>query len=220
MRRNDAPGWRGGWWRWAQHRRSPHHGPRPAGTRVDLVVLHSISLPPGEYGGRHIDALFLGQLDTAAHPYFDGLRGLRVSAHFVIRRDGGVLQFVDVDRRAWHAGRSAWCGRPDCNDYSIGIELEGLEGEVFESIQYVALSRLLRALARRHPLRDVAGHEHVAPGRKADPGPGFDWARLRRLLRLPRLWLAGDPPKRRRTIARRAGRHRVHQGKPRSAHYR
>lgn len=145
--------------------------------------MHSISLPPGEYGGGFIEDLFLGRLDPAAHPYFEGLRGLRVSAHFLVRRNGEVLQFVSGDRRAWHAGPSAWRGIDNCNDRSIGIELEGLEGSRFEPAQYAALARLLRALSRRYPLRDVVGHEHVAPGRKHDPGPGFDWHLLRRLLR-------------------------------------
>ncbi len=184
--------WRGGWWRGAQRLRSPHHNARPAGTRVDLVVVHSISLPPGEYGGRWIADLFLGRLDCSAHPYFEALRGLRVSAHFLVRRDGRVLQFVDTGRRAWHAGLSAWRGQPNCNDRSVGIELEGLEGLSFAPAQYAALARLLRALARRHPIRDVVGHEHVAPGRKGDPGPGFDWGRLAVRLGRPRPWVWGE----------------------------
>lgn len=186
------PRWRGGWWRGARHLRSPHHNARPAGAVVDLVVVHSISLPPGEYGGRWIGDLFLGRLDCGAHPAFWPLRGLRVSAHFLVRRDGEIQQFVDTTRRAWHAGASRWRGRPDCNNRSIGIELEGLEGLGFAPSQYVALARLLRALSRRHPLRDVAGHEHVAPGRKRDPGPGFDWGRLARQLGRPRPWIVGD----------------------------
>lgn len=216
----DPPGWHNGWWRWARRIRSPHHGPRPAGTSVDLAIVHSISLPPGVYGGRHIDALFQGRLDVSAHPYFEQLRGLRVSAHFVIRREGAVLQFVDTRRRAWHAGRSTWRGRPDCNDYSVGIELEGLEGETFEARQYAALARLLRALARRHPIREVVGHEHVAPGRKQDPGPGFDWALLHRLLRLRHLRLATDRPRPRKVAPRVRHRPAAPQGKPRSGRYR
>jgi AmpD protein len=176
-------GWQGGWWWHADRRLSPHQEPRPPGTPIDLVIVHSISLPPGRYGGPFIEDLFMGRLDPSAHPYFDGLRGLRVSAHFLVRRDGQVMQFVSTDRRAWHAGRSTWQGRENCNDSSVGIELEGLEGEPFELAQYTTLARLLRALARRHPLRDVVGHEHVAPGRKLDPGPGFDWRLLRRLMR-------------------------------------
>jgi AmpD protein len=165
---------------------SAHFGARPVGTKVTLVVLHSISLPPGVYGGDAIERLFTGRLDCDEHPYYDALRGLQVSAHFVVRRDGGLLQFVSCDERAWHAGRSVWRGRENCNDWSIGIELEGLEGQTFEAPQYLQLARLLRALARRYPLAEVVGHEHVAPGRKADPGAGFDWPALRRLLRLTR----------------------------------
>lgn len=173
------------------------------------MIVHSISLPPGEYGGGFIEDLFMGRLDPAAHPYFEGLRGLRVSAHFLVRRDGQVLQFVNADHRAWHAGRSAWRGREDCNDHSIGIELEGLEGAPFEAIQYAALARLLRALSRRYPLRDVVGHEHVAPGRKHDPGPGFDWHLLGRLLRplmhRSKLWVFGAAVPVPEAVARRSG---------------
>lgn len=147
------------------------------------MVVHSISLPPGEYGGDAIENFFTNRLDFSAHPYFESLRGLQVSAHFVIRRDGTLLQFVSCDERAWHAGRSSWRGREDCNDWSIGIELEGLEGLPFEAPQYTALARLVRALSRRYAIDEVVGHEHVAPGRKGDPGPAFDWPRLRRALR-------------------------------------
>jgi AmpD protein len=175
-----APGlrrerWRLGWWSGASRCSSPNAGPRPEGSVVDLVVLHSISLPPGVYGGDAVERLFTNRLDWAAHPYFEQIRGLKVSAHFLLRRDGRALQFVSADQRAWHAGVSQWRGRDNCNDFSIGIELEGLEGQTFEPAQYTALSRLLQALMRRYPLRDLAGHEHVAPGRKRDPGPGFDW---------------------------------------------
>jgi AmpD protein len=147
------------------------------------VVVHSISLPPGVYGGRAIEDLFCNRLDPEAHPYFAGLRGLQVSAHFVIRRNGELVQFVSCDQRAWHAGVSNWRGRNNCNDWSIGIELEGLEGLSFEGPQYRQLARLLRALSGQYALEEVVGHEHVAPGRKQDPGAGFDWALLRRLLR-------------------------------------
>jgi len=188
--------WRGDWWRHARRVRSPHHDARPPLATIDLVVLHSISLPPGEYGGRWISDLFLGRLDPGAHPYFATLKGLRVSAHFLVRRDGGVLQYVACTRRAWHAGASRWRGRTRCNDRSIGIELEGLEGQTFSAAQYSALQRLLRALCARHPIRDVVGHEHVAPGRKQDPGPGFEWKRLRALMNAwtdrPRPWVMGD----------------------------
>lgn len=142
----------------------------------ELVVVHSISLPPGCYGGDEVQRLFTNRLDVAAHPYFAQLQGLQVSAHFYVRRGGAVLQLVDVGRRAWHAGRSQWQGRDNCNDWSVGIELEGLEGQWFESAQYTALARLLQALQQPCPqIAQVVGHEHVAPGRKADPGPGFDW---------------------------------------------
>lgn len=176
-----APRWRHGWWSGARRCPSPNQGARPDGTQIGLVVIHSISLPPGEYGGDAIERLFTNRLDWDAHPYFAQIRGLEVSAHFVIRRDGQAVQFVSCERRAWHAGRSSWRGQENCNDFSIGIELEGLEGEPFEDAQYVTLALLLDALDRRYPLRAMAGHEHVAPGRKADPGAGFDWGRVRGL---------------------------------------
>lgn len=175
--------WQGGWWSAALPCVSPNFGPRPVGIEVSLVVVHSISLPPGEYGGDAIENFFTNRLDFGAHPFFEALRGLRVSAHFVIRRDGAVQQFVSCDERAWHAGRSSWRGRENCNDWSIGIELEGLEGRVFETGQYAALARLVRALSRRYAIDEVVGHEHVAPGRKGDPGSAFDWTRLARALR-------------------------------------
>jgi AmpD protein len=179
--------WHGGWLRGVPRRTSPNFGPRPAGAHVDLVVIHSISLPPGEYGGDAIERLFLNRLDWDRHPYYEQIRGLEVSAHFVVRREGRMLQFVSCDERAWHAGKSVWRGRADCNDYSIGIELEGLEGEPFEAAQYEALARLLAAIAKRYPIAAVAGHEHIAPGRKNDPGAGFDWPRLRSTVALPRV---------------------------------
>ena len=187
------PRWQDGWWRPARRCPSPNFGPRPAGVAASLVVVHSISLPPGEYGGDDVEQLFMNRLDHAAHPYYEGLRGLEVSAHFFVRRDGRVLQFVSCDQRAWHAGASVWGGRTNCNDWSIGIELEGLEGASFEPAQYRQLAVLLRALAGRYPIEEAVGHEHVAPGRKADPGPGFDWTELRRQLRRRALRLpAGD----------------------------
>jgi len=175
--------WRDGWWRHARPQPSPNAGPRPAGVAVDLAVLHSISLPPGVYGGDAIERLFTNRLDAQSHPSFAGLQGLRVSAHFVVDRGGAAVQYVSIADRAWHAGVSQWRGRAGCNDFSVGIELEGLEGQTFEAPQYDTLARLLRALATQLPLREVVGHEHVAPGRKADPGPGFDWAGLQRRLR-------------------------------------
>jgi AmpD protein len=172
-------GWDEGWWRAARRIESPNHGPRPAHTDISLALIHSISLPPGEYGGDGVERLFTNRLDWDAHPYYQRIRGLQVSSHFFIRRDGEPLQFVSCDERAWHAGPSSWQGRDNCNDYSIGIELEGLEGETFEARQYGTLVPLLRALAARYPIGHVVGHEHVAPGRKIDPGPGFDWSALR-----------------------------------------
>ncbi len=180
--------WHQGWWAPARPCPSPNEGPRPAGPagQVDMVVLHSISVPAGRYGGPEIEQLFTNRLlEPGDDPALQHLRGLQVSAHFVIRRDGRVLQFVSCDRRAWHAGRSHWAGRDNCNDFSIGIELEGLEGERFEPAQYRELTRLLQALRRRYPVRVLLGHEHVAPGRKADPGPGFDWRGLRHRLGWP-----------------------------------
>ena len=187
-----ATHWQDGWWSAARRIDSPNHGPRPEGTEVTLALIHSISLPPGSYGGDSIERLFTNTLDWDAHPYFQQIRGLEVSSHFVVRRDGELLQFVPTARRAWHAGRSAWRGRENCNDYSIGIELEGLEGERFEPSQYERLAELLHALARQHPLRDVAGHEHVAPGRKLDPGTGFEWVRLQSLTDWPDRYFPKD----------------------------
>lgn len=170
--------WRGGWLQGAQRCASPHHGPRPAGACIDLLVVHSISLPPGSHDALAVDQLFCGTLDWDAHPYYQAMRGLQVSAHFFIERSGRLRQYVDCDRRAWHAGASHWRGRDGCNDDSIGVELHGLEGERFEDAQYRRLAWLVRALMQRYPLRFVAGHEHIAPGRKGDPGAGFDWQRL------------------------------------------
>jgi AmpD protein len=172
------PRWRGGWWSGARRRSSPNVGARPAGAGIDLLLVHSISLPPGVYGGDAIERLFTNRLDWDAHPYYGEIRGLRVSAHFLIRRDGALLQFVSCDERAWHAGISSWRGRENVNDFSIGVELEGLEGGAFEAPQYATLTALAQALARRYPIRAIAGHEHVAPGRKKDPGAKFDWAQL------------------------------------------
>jgi N-acetyl-anhydromuramoyl-L-alanine amidase len=183
--------WQDGWWSPAQAWPSPNCGARPSGAKVSLVVLHAISLPPGQYRGGAVRALFGNRLDVDQHPYFQALRGLKVSAHFFIRRSGRVAQCVSCDDRAWHAGVSSWRGRDNCNDWSIGVELEGLEGDTFEPAQYRQLARLLSALARRYPLAEVVGHEHVAPGRKGDPGPGFDWKRTAAMLRGGgrRLWV-------------------------------
>ncbi|MDP3136588.1 MAG: 1,6-anhydro-N-acetylmuramyl-L-alanine amidase AmpD [Burkholderiaceae bacterium] len=174
--------WEQGWYRFARHLPSPNHGPRPTAALVDLIVVHSISLPPGQYGGEEVQRLFTNTLDWDAHPYFAGIRDMRVSSHFYIRRNGELWQFVACDQRAWHAGMSHYRGRDNCNDDSIGIELEGLEGERFEDAQYETLASLSAAIAQHYPIQHVAGHEHVAPGRKKDPGPRFDWPRLQRAL--------------------------------------
>ncbi len=174
--------WRDGWYRFAKHTPSPNFGPRPVGVSIDLLILHSISLPPGVYGGPEIEALFTNTLDWAAHPYLQHIRGSEVSAHFLIRRDGALIQFVSCDDRAWHAGQSSHQGRDNCNDFSIGIELEGLEGHTFETPQYETLSSVCAAIAQQYPLHHMAGHEHVAPERKQDPGKGFDWVLLRQSL--------------------------------------
>ena len=157
---------------------SPNQDDRPDGSEVTLVVLHSISLPPGEFGGDAIERLFTNRLDPDAHPYFRQIHGMRVSAHFLVRRDGELVQFVPVARRAWHAGASAWRGRGRCNDFSVGIELEGADDAPFEDAQYQALVALLRRLGNVHPLKAVAAHSDIAPGRKTDPGPRFDWQRF------------------------------------------
>lgn len=157
---------------------SPNCDDRPPNTEITLVILHSISLPPGEYGGDSIERFFTNRLDPNAHPYFKQIEGLKVSSHFLIRRDGEVVQFVPVERRAWHAGVSSWRGRERCNDFAVGIELEGTDEDVFTDSQYQGLVGLIGDLRKSLPLRDVAAHSDVAPGRKTDPGPQFDWARL------------------------------------------
>jgi N-acetyl-anhydromuramoyl-L-alanine amidase len=157
---------------------SPNQDERPSGVEVSLVVLHSISLPPGEYGGDGIERLFTNRLDPHAHPYFKEIHQLKVSSHFVIRRDGEVLQFVPPQRRAWHAGVSSWRGRSRCNDFSVGIELEGTDDTPFDDAQYAALRALLCDLRSKLPLRDIAAHSEIAAGRKTDPGARFDWRRL------------------------------------------
>lgn len=177
-----AGAWRDGWYAHARRLDSPNCDARPPGAEVDLLVLHSISLPPGRYGGTEVQQLFTNRLDWDAHPYFGTIRGLKVSAHFFVRRDGALWQFVSCSMRAWHAGVSSYRGRERCNDDSIGIELEGLAGEGFEDAQYESLAALCAALAQRYPIAHVAGHEHVAPGRKDDPGAGFRWNALERRL--------------------------------------
>jgi AmpD protein len=174
-----------GWWPAAQRYDSPHYDPRPCQGLADitLLVIHNISLPGGSFGGPHVSDLFTGRIDYNADPSFADLRGLKVSSHFFIRRDGRVIQYVSADDRAWHAGQSSFCGREKCNDYSIGIELEGTDDTPFEPAQYAALAALTLALQARYPLADVRGHEHIARGRKTDPGPLFDWEYYQILLR-------------------------------------
>lgn len=169
----------------ARRRPSPNHDERPAGMTVDLIVVHGISLPPGEFGGPWIDALFTNTLDPAVHPFFQAIAGLRVSAHLLIRRDGEPIQYVPFHRRAWHAGVSSFAGRPHCNDFSIGIELEGADHIPYDDRQYSRLAAVIAALRTTYPTLApdrLVGHADIAPGRKTDPGPAFDWERLRRLL--------------------------------------
>ncbi|MFN7085912.1 MAG: 1,6-anhydro-N-acetylmuramyl-L-alanine amidase AmpD [Burkholderiales bacterium] len=164
---------------------SPNCDERPPGVPVELLVVHNISLPPGNFGGPGIVDFFTNRLDPAAHPYYATIAGLRVSAHFLIRRDGEVIQFVPCDRRAWHAGASMWRGRSGCNDFSIGIELEGSDDTPFEDAQYARLAELAYMLRRHYPIIDIVGHSDIAPGRKTDPGPHFDWGRFRATLARP-----------------------------------
>lgn len=171
-----------GWLAGARRVVSPNCDARPAAAAVDLVVIHAISLPPGKFGGDGIERLFTGTLDPAADPYYAAICALRVAAHFLVRRDGELIQFVSCARRAWHAGASNWRGRRHCNDFSIGIELEGCDEQPFEPIQYAVLARLIAGIALRYPIADIAGHSDIAPDRKTDPGPHFDWRRLHLLL--------------------------------------
>jgi AmpD protein len=161
---------------------SPNWDERPNGAVVSLLVVHSISLPPGEYGGDAVVRLFTNTLDFGAHPYYETLRDLKVSAHFLVRRDGDLIQFVPCVKRAWHAGPSNWQGRMRCNDFSVGAELEGSDDQAYDDRQYLRLAKLLVALRRRYPIVDVVGHADIAPGRKTDPGPTFDWSHCRELL--------------------------------------
>jgi AmpD protein len=164
---------------------SPHRDDRPAGAVPDLLLLHGISLPPGEFGGPWIDRLFTASLPPAAHPYFEEIAGHRVSAHVLIRRDGELVQYVPFGQRAWHAGVSQFEGRTACNDFSIGIEFEGTDEARYEEAQYLAAAALLRALLRAYPSLTaprIVGHSDVAPGRKTDPGEAFDWVKMRALL--------------------------------------
>lgn len=169
----------------ARYQSSPNCDDRPQGTAADLIVIHSISLPPGQFGGSWIDALFTNRLDPAAHPYFQTIAGLRVSAHLLIRRDGELIQYVPFQRRAWHAGISEYAGRSRCNDFSVGIELEGADDIAYDDRQYSVLATVIAVLWQTYPAMTperLIGHADIAPGRKTDPGPAFDWVRLRRLL--------------------------------------
>ena len=164
---------------------SPHFDERPPGMQPELIVVHGISLPPGEFGGPYIEQLFTGCLDANAHPYFTALAAMRVSSHLLVRRNGEVVQFVPFGQRAWHAGASSWQGRSSCNDFSIGIEMEGTDDGAYEPAQYQALAGLITALCAAYPTlarERVVGHSDIAPDRKTDPGPAFTWPLLRELM--------------------------------------
>lgn len=183
--------WQDGWYRYARGLASPNAGLRPDNAQIDLIVIHSISLPPGEFGHHNVQRLFMNQLDWDEHPYFQSLRGLQVSSHFFITRAGDLWQFVSCNARAWHAGTSRYRGRANCNDDSVGIELEGLEGGDFERPQYETLAGLCAAIMAHYPIAHLAGHEHIAAGRKHDPGAGFDWSLLQRTLAAPDQYFPG-----------------------------
>ncbi|MEV8469451.1 1,6-anhydro-N-acetylmuramyl-L-alanine amidase AmpD [Ralstonia sp. UNC404CL21Col] len=174
-----------GWVDGARRHPSPNIDARPAGMPIDLIVLHNISLPPAQsaadFGTDHVLDFFTNTLDCDAHPYFDQLRSVRVSAHFFIRRTGECVQFASCDARAWHAGASDFFGRTRCNDFSVGIEIEGTDDLAFTSEQYATTASLVRAICAAYPIAAIAGHSDIAPGRKTDPGPHFDWAHLRAL---------------------------------------
>ena len=171
-----------GWCLQATRLASPNQNDRPDNQGIDLLVIHNISLPPGQFGGHCIADLFLNRLDCNAHPFFDQLRTLKVSSHFFIRRDGSLFQFVSADKRAWHAGVSSFKGREGCNDFSVGVELEGTDFVSFEPEQYETLVSLTDALRRRYSLKTITGHQHIAPVRKTDPGPFFDWQLYKKML--------------------------------------
>lgn len=178
-----------GWLQGVRRVESPNQDERPTDAAIDLLVIHGISLPPGEFGGGWVDALFSNTLDPQAHPYFQEIADLRVSAHVLIRRDGETVQYVPFHRRAWHAGQSCFEGRVSCNDFSIGVELEGCDDRPYEEAQYAALAELVRALMAAYPgitPQRITGHSDIAPGRKTDPGLAFDWPRFRALVG----WLA------------------------------
>ena len=182
-----------GWCTDAVRMMSPNHNDRPDGQAIDLLVIHNISLPPGEFGGPFIEDLFLNRLDCDRHPFFDQLRSLHVSSPFLIRRDGALFQFVSADKRAWHAGVSDFRGRTGCTDFSIGVEIEGTDYDPFMPEQYETLVSLTEALRRRYPIQAVTGHQHIAPERKTDPGPFFDWAYYRKRLESAGVFSAEKP---------------------------
>ncbi|WPE17969.1 1,6-anhydro-N-acetylmuramyl-L-alanine amidase AmpD [Candidatus Thioglobus autotrophicus] len=162
----------------ATQRPSDNFNQRPDGTNITLVVIHNISLPPGEFNNNYIEDFFTNQLQTDQHPYFETLKEVKVSAHLLIKRDGRIIQFVDFDQRAWHAGRSSFNQIDDCNNYSIGIELEGTDNSPYETLQYQSLNQVLSILKAHYPITDIRGHSEIAPGRKTDPGPAFEWSKL------------------------------------------
>jgi len=168
-----------GWLNQAEQLVSPNTDARPEGSTIDMIVVHNISLPPNQYGGDGIAQLFTNQLDPNAHPYYAEIHTLTVSSHFLIRRDGKLMQFVSCLDRAWHAGKSHWQGRERCNDFSVGIELEGCDSEAFESVQYTVLNQLIDTLTQSYPIQHIIGHSDIAPGRKTDPGPYFNWAKVK-----------------------------------------
>ncbi len=174
-----------GWFTQARQIHSPNYNFRPENTEIDSIIIHSISLPPGQYGGNEIDRFFTNQLDWKKHEYFKKIQGLQVSAHLLIRRDGELVQYVSFNNRAWHAGQSCLKGRENCNDFSIGIELEGTDSSLFETPQYETLSEVIKSLKVYYPQitkHNITGHSEIAPGRKTDPGSGFDWAWLKQKL--------------------------------------
>ena len=167
------------------YKESPHHDARPSGIEIDMVVVHGISLPPGQFGGDAIENFFCGELDASLHPYFAQIASLQVSSHLLIKRCGEIVQFVPFNRRAWHAGVSSFAGRAKCNDFSIGIELEGTDVDPYEDSQYQSLAAVIRSLMQAYPkirLERVVGHADIAPGRKTDPGSVFDWGYLKGML--------------------------------------
>lgn len=175
----------------ARRIQSPNADARPQGEAIRLIVIHNISLPAGQFGSGHVERLFTNTLDTSVSSDFVDLDGLKVSSHFFIDRTGALEQYVPCELRAWHAGASCWQGRTRCNDFSIGVELEGTDRVPYENEQYEALRKLIEVLCKRYPIEGITGHEHIAPGRKTDPGEAFDWARLRSSLNAPAHWFAG-----------------------------